>query len=185
MEKTGVECITIQQLLPRKRGPKPKYTTAEEKYAAQLLANSRYRQSTKGKEQKKKDDAKYFSSDKGIRARSKANAKHRITDKGKATYKRYWQSDKGRNLLRLYWASLRGKAISRKNAAARRRLIRCQQIKDWCYNDICEWYSKCPQGFEVDHIIPITHENVCGLHVPWNFQYLTKSENASKSNNFE
>lgn len=93
MEKTDVECTTR-----KKPGPKPKYTE-EEIRQRRLESNKRYRQTAKGRNQKKKDDAKYFASERGKIIRRQSQKRHRVTDKGKQTYKRYWQSEKGRKIL--------------------------------------------------------------------------------------
>ena len=40
-------------------------------------------------------------------------------------------------------------------------------------------------SWEVDHIVPLQHDKVCGLHVASNLQILPVSENRRKSNTFE
>lgn len=40
-------------------------------------------------------------------------------------------------------------------------------------------------SFEVDHIIPLNHPDVCGLHVPWNMQVIPKCLNLKKTNKFD
>ena len=52
-------------------------------------------------------------------------------------------------------------------------------------NKIKDFYKNVPDGFQVDHIVPIMGGDVvCGLHNIHNLQYLKKSENLRKKNRF-
>jgi len=71
-------------------------------------------------------------------------------------------------------------------ASARHRALILQRTVSWAdLGAIKKFYQACPEGLVVDHIIPLRGENVSGLHVLSNLQYLTFEENSRKSNKFD
>lgn len=93
--------------------------------------------------------------------------------------------DKQRKCAADYRRSERGRAKCR-HSVGKRRAFKLNATPKWSDLDAIKYiYSKCPEGFEVDHIVPLINDLVCGLHVPENLQYLTRKENASKGNKFQ
>lgn len=71
-----------------------------------------------------------------------------------------------------------------RDLSAQKRFLANAAISKKYKQEILDIYRNCPKGHHVDHIIPINNETVCGLHVPWNLQYLTAKENLIKRNKF-
>ena len=60
-----------------------------------------------------------------------------------------------------------------------------ERIVPWTnMQEISKFYSRCPEGHHVDHIVPMQGEIVSGLHVLDNLQYLSALENIKKHNKF-
>lgn len=67
-----------------------------------------------------------------------------------------------------------------------RKLIVRQQRPKWAdLQKIRHTYDNCPNGYHVDHVIPLRGKMVCGLHVETNLQYMPALENIKKSNKFQ
>ena len=81
--------------------------------------------------------------------------------------------------------------IYARNTLRRRR--RVQAAPPWLtreqWREMAEMYEmaramteKTGIPYEVDHIDPLAGKKSCGLHVPWNLQIMTATENRKKSN---
>lgn len=110
-----------------------------------------------------------------------------------ALYCKKWRSnnpDKAKRDYKKYCLQNKDKLCAK---AAKRRAYLKQRIPNWLtekqkqqidyfYHVASEFKSWTKVNLEVDHIVPLYGKQICGLHVPWNLQIITKKENALKSN---
>jgi hypothetical protein len=114
-----------------------------------------------------------------------AKKKYVASEKGKITINNYRKSDKNKQLQKEYRNSPSGK-IACVYKLAKYRAVQNKAMPKWVNGKALRLiYNNCPSTLEVDHIFPLQGEKVSGLHVPWNLQYLTREENAKKSNSFD
>lgn len=89
--------------------------------------------------------------------------------------------DKNANARAIQWALDNPKRANANKASAKKRVKRA--TPPWSNMSIIrKIYQECPDGYEVDHWVPLKGKSVSGLHVHWNLQYLTAEENRVKSN---
>lgn len=73
----------------------------------------------------------------------------------------------------------------RRKGVAQHRAAKLQRTPTWANLEAIKViYENCPPGHDVDHVIPLQGKKVSGLHVVANLQYLTVSDNRSKSNKY-
>lgn len=134
-------------------------------------ARKEYGASARGKEVRNKwEREKYWKDPEGARSKKK---KYQKTD----YYKQHYQENKP------YYTE---------KSIRRTRSLNQASLNGQYRSETVDMYRNCPEGYEVDHIVPIKGKDfidgkrqqvVCGLHVPWNMQYLLKSENRKKNCN--
>lgn len=62
------------------------------------------------------------------------------------------------------------------------KLLRTPKWAD--LKEIQKFYENCPEGYHVDHVLPLRGKKVSGLHVMENLQYLPAKENQIKGNTY-
>jgi 5-methylcytosine-specific restriction endonuclease McrA len=76
---------------------------------------------------------------------------------------------------------------------AKRRAAKLMATPKWVdLGEISKIYEQCGilirsagTKYEVDHIVPLKGENVCGLHVPWNLRIIAQKMNRAKNNRLD
>lgn len=106
-------------------------------------------------------------------------------EKRKASVKRWNENNK--DAVQSYhklWRQANNNKVNIYTALRRKRV----QLSTPLWADLSlirEVYQEAQyHGLEVDHIIPLKHPKVCGLHVFENLQLLTKTENCIKGNSY-
>ena len=90
-------------------------------------------------------------------------------EKQRKAFERYKKTDKGRAAL--------------KRGLTNRRAARQNALPPWVDTvTLSDFITSCPEGYHIDHIIPMKAKNVCGLHTLDNLQYLPAQENRKKYN---
>lgn len=74
-------------------------------------------------------------------------------------------------------------SISRFNATQRKADVK-RHTPPWVNKkELRAIYKNKPEGFDVDHMIPLKGKTVSGLNVPWNLQYLESNYNRKVKRN--
>lgn len=124
----------------------------------------------------------------------KKNAEYYLKNKERINKrnKEYELKNSEQRKLRMVEYRKRNKVKGRLNLANRRARKRNATLDMELMESFKVIYERCKKHeevtgitFNVDHIIPLKNDNVCGLHVPWNLQILTFSDNMKKSNKFD
>jgi 5-methylcytosine-specific restriction endonuclease McrA len=110
------------------------------------------------------------------------SASHQRSYAGKRAHNTENQPNKTKEEMTAYYNSANA-ARQRRTKIATPIWVNLDKIKE-LYLLAAKLTSETGVIHEVDHIVPITHKLVCGLHVAENLQVLTRDDNRKKYNTF-
>lgn len=132
---------------------------------------------------------RYHKDSEAGRRKSKENRDKNIEARRAADRERYRKNADRYKAAALKWA--------RKNKGKRAAIIAARRMKqrhatppwltDHQKRQIRDLYIAAAGRdgeWQVDHIVPINGDDICGLHVPWNLQIITGDENRHKGNRY-
>lgn len=125
--------------------------------------------------------------------RAKQRARYHADLEKSRTYNRMKaqeRRDADPEAARQYVREWRRKNTRRCNAhSALKRARQLNAAPSWLTTEQKEemvaFYIACPKGWHVDHVLPLDAPGICGLHVPWNLQYLPGTANHIKRNRLD
>ena len=116
---------------------------------------------------------------------NKCRNKFKMNNKARKLFNLNYKKSGRKSLINKRYANTEKGRLTNSHNNALRHSRKLKAVPKWAnIEKIREIYRNRKKGYHVDHIIPLKGENVCGLHVENNLQYLTAKQNIMKGNKF-
>lgn len=112
----------------------------------------------------------------------------------RVAYQRRWEKNPHAKAQRAEYERKRGPKVAARLSMRRAQMVKAtppwlsdaqkEQIRA-IYVHAADCALVSGYRYEVDHIIPLHADGICGLHVPWNLQVLPHDLNAKKRNVYD